>query len=71
MTARATGHSGWEDVGKRDVQKWIVRLLDRYSSSYASNEYHAPFPIAGQSRKRRGTTPLVVKRFKVPVWTRC
>jgi integrase len=38
---RETDHLGWEEVGRQDVQKWIVRLLDRYSSSYASNQYRA------------------------------
>lgn len=29
----------WEEVRKRDVQEWIVWLLDRYSAAYASNQY--------------------------------
>ena len=32
---------GWEQVTRQDVQRWIVRLLDRYSSAYASNQYRA------------------------------
>src|SRR6266699_1728763 len=36
-----TGLTSWEEVGKQDIQRWIVRLLDRYSSAYASNQYRA------------------------------
>jgi integrase len=36
---RETGCAGWEEVSKPDVQRWIVRLLERYSSAYASNQY--------------------------------
>jgi site-specific recombinase XerD len=38
---RETGLTSWEEVGKQDIQRWIVRLLDRYSGSYASNQYRA------------------------------
>ena len=38
---RETGLTSWEEVGKQDIQRWIVRLLDRYSSAYASNQYRA------------------------------
>jgi integrase/recombinase XerD len=31
----------WEQVTRQDVQRWIVWLLDRYSSAYASNQYRA------------------------------
>jgi integrase len=31
----------WEQVGRQDVQRWIVWLLERYSSAYASNQYRA------------------------------
>ena len=31
----------WEQVARQDVQQWIVWLLDRYSSAYASNQYRA------------------------------
>ena len=31
----------WMQVTRQDVQQWIVWLLDRYSSSYASNQYRA------------------------------
>jgi site-specific recombinase XerD len=34
-----TGWSGWEQVGKRDIQQWMVHLLARYSPAYASNQY--------------------------------
>jgi site-specific recombinase XerD len=32
---------GWEQVTRQDVQRWVVWLLDRYSSAYASNQYRA------------------------------
>ena len=38
---RETGLTSSEEVGKQDIQRWIVRLLDRYSSAYASNQYRA------------------------------
>jgi integrase len=38
---RETGLSGWEEVGKQDIQRWVVWVLDRYSSAYASNQYRA------------------------------
>jgi Phage integrase, N-terminal SAM-like domain len=36
-----TGRTGWEQVGKHDVQQWMVWLLDRYSAAYASNQFRA------------------------------
>jgi hypothetical protein len=33
------GCAGWEKAGKRDVQQWIARLLDRYGAAYASNQF--------------------------------
>jgi hypothetical protein len=38
---REAGRIGWEQVGKHDVQQWMVRLLDRYSAAYASNQFRA------------------------------
>ena len=32
---------GWEQVDGQDIQRWMVWLLDRYSSAYASNQYRA------------------------------
>src|SRR5215469_6804117 len=31
----------WEQVTGPDIQRWMVWLLGRYSSSYASNQYRA------------------------------
>jgi site-specific recombinase XerD len=73
---RETGLTSWEQVGKQDIQRWIVRLLDRYSSAYASNQYRAlqqffkwlaaedevPDPTAG-------LTPPRVPGKPVPVFT--
>ena len=39
LTQAAGG--AWEQVTRQDVQRWIVWLLDRYSSAYASNQYRA------------------------------
>jgi site-specific recombinase XerD len=38
---RKTDRTGWEEVSKQDVQRWIVWLLGRYSRAYASNQYRA------------------------------
>jgi len=38
LTGRAAC-TGWEQVGKRDVQEWMVHLLALYSPAYASNQY--------------------------------
>jgi site-specific recombinase XerD len=35
------GRTRWEEVGKRDVQRWIAWLLGRYSAAYASNQFRA------------------------------
>jgi hypothetical protein len=35
--AGRTECTGWEQVGKQDVQEWMVHLLARYSPAYASN----------------------------------
>ena len=34
----------WEQVDGHDIQQWMSRLLDRYSSAYASNQYRARQP---------------------------
>jgi integrase/recombinase XerD len=39
--ARLPGQTGWEQVGRQDIQQWMAWLLDRYSSAYASNQYRA------------------------------
>jgi integrase/recombinase XerD len=36
---REPRHTRWEEVGRQDVQRWIVWLLERYSAAYASNQY--------------------------------
>ena len=36
-----TGHARWEQVSGRDVQRWLVHLLTRYSDAYASNQFRA------------------------------
>ena len=38
---REVGRTGWEEVGRPDVQEWIVWLLDWYSAAYASNQFRA------------------------------
>jgi len=37
--AGEAGCCGWEQVGGQDVQQWMIWLLGRYSSAYASNQY--------------------------------
>ena len=31
----------WEQVSGPDIERWMVRLLGRYSHAYASNQYRA------------------------------
>jgi hypothetical protein len=38
---REGNRTGWEEVGKRDMQEWVAWLLGRYSAAYASNQYRA------------------------------
>jgi site-specific recombinase XerD len=33
--------ASWEQVDSQDIQQWMARLLDRYSSASASNQYRA------------------------------
>ena len=72
----ADGRTCWEDVSRKDVQRWVVWLLGRYSPAYASNQFRAlqqffkwlaaeeeiPDPTAGLR------PPLVPDR-PVPVFT--
>ncbi len=39
--ASRASRASWEQVDGRDIQQWMSRLLDRYSSAYASNQYRA------------------------------
>jgi site-specific recombinase XerD len=38
---RETGKSRWEQVDRRDLQRWTVWLLGEYSVAYASNQFRA------------------------------
>ncbi len=38
---REVGLTRWEEVGRYDVQQWMVWLLERYSAAYASNQFRA------------------------------
>jgi site-specific recombinase XerD len=33
--------ASWEQVDSQDIQRWMARLLDGYSTAYASNQYRA------------------------------
>jgi site-specific recombinase XerD len=35
------GRPSWEQVSSQDVQRWMIWLLARYSTAYASNQYRA------------------------------
>jgi len=35
------GRTSWDQVAARDVQRWMVHLLGRYSSAYASIQFRA------------------------------
>jgi integrase/recombinase XerD len=41
FAAALSGQAGWDRVTSRDVQRWMVWLLDGYSAAYASNQYRA------------------------------
>ncbi len=48
---RETSKCRWDQVSGQDVQRWTVRLLARYSDSYASKPVPraaAVLPLAGQ-----------------------
>ena len=36
-----TSKTRWQQVDRQDVQRWVVRLLGRYSAAYASNQFRA------------------------------
>jgi site-specific recombinase XerD len=38
---RETSRTRWEEVGRQDVQEWMVWLQERYSPAYASNQFRA------------------------------
>jgi site-specific recombinase XerD len=38
---RETGKTRWEQVDRRDLQRWSVWLLAEYSTAYASNQFRA------------------------------
>ena len=38
---RQTLRTRWEQVDGRDIERWMVHLLGRYSQAYASNQYRA------------------------------
>jgi hypothetical protein len=77
---RETSRTRWEEVGKQDVQQWIVWLLERYSSAYASNQFRAlqqffkwlatedeiPDPMAGLRPPHVPDQPVPV--FKAMIW---
>ena len=68
------GCARWEEVGRQDVQRLIVWLLDRYSCAYASNQFRAlqqffkwlaaeeevPDPMAGLRPPRVPDKPVPV-----------
>ena len=38
---REVGLTRREEVGRYDVQQWMVLLLERYSAAYAGNQFRA------------------------------
>jgi hypothetical protein len=49
------GRDGWAQVGGQDVQEWMVQLLARYSSAYASNQYRDCSSSSSGSPPRRNS----------------
>jgi site-specific recombinase XerD len=39
--AGQAGKTSWEQVDAQDIQRWMTKLLDRYSSAYASIQFRA------------------------------
>ena len=71
-----TGRTGWEQVSGQDAQEWMVRLLDRYSSAYASNQYRGLQQFfkrlaaeEGMPDPMTGLQPPHVTQNLVPVFT--
>ena len=64
-----TSQTVWEQVGKRDVQEWMVWLLARYSPAYASNQYRGPAAVSSSSSRPRMRSPPMAGLHlpKVPV----
>jgi site-specific recombinase XerD len=70
---------GWEQVTRQDVRQWMIWLLDRYSSAYASNQYRAlqqffrwlageeeiPDPMAGLRPPRVPGKPVPVSVTRI------
>jgi site-specific recombinase XerD len=38
---KQTEYADWDEVGRADIEQWMVWLLDRYSDSYSNNQYRA------------------------------
>jgi integrase/recombinase XerD len=36
-----TDKTRWEQVDQLDVERWAIRILERYSTSYAANQVRA------------------------------
>jgi hypothetical protein len=56
---REAGRTGWEQVGKHDVQQWMVRLLDRYSAAPrtpATSSARCSSSSSGWPPRRRSVT---------------
>ena len=71
-----TGRTGWEQASGQDAQGWMVRLLDRYSSAYASNQYRGLQQFfkrlaaeEGMPDPMTGLQPPHVTQNLVPVFT--
>ena len=39
--AGQAGKTSWEQVDAQDIQRWMTKLLGRYSSAYASIQFRA------------------------------
>jgi hypothetical protein len=66
--------TGWDQVGGQDIEHWMVHLLGRYCSAYASNRYRGLSTMLRLAHQRcMGSTRKVHRREmaagKPGLWT--
>jgi site-specific recombinase XerD len=59
------GKTSWDQADARDIQQWMVHLLDRYSSAYASIQFRALRQFF-KWRAAEGDSPDPMTRLRAP-----
>ena len=59
------GKTSWDQVDARDIQQWMVHLLDRYSSAYASIQFRALWQFF-KWRASEDDSPDPMTRLRAP-----